>query len=63
MADWLDIILASDGNTDEHRDYIRANGLGGIPYGLSAPLGMTFQVSRLRSRLFSMRQDPGAPAD
>ena len=45
--DWLDIILASDGNTDEHRDYIRANGLAGIPYVLSAPLGMTFQVSRL----------------
>jgi methylamine dehydrogenase accessory protein MauD len=45
--DWLDIILASDGNSDEHRDYIRANGLGGIPYVLSAPLGMTFQVSRL----------------
>lgn len=45
--DWLDIILASDGNTDEHRDYIRANGLGGIPYVLSAPLGMAYQVSRL----------------
>ena len=45
--DWLDIILASDGNSDEHRDYVRTNGLGGIPYVLSAPLGMTFQVSRL----------------
>jgi methylamine dehydrogenase accessory protein MauD len=45
--DWLDIILASDGNTDEHRDYVRANELGGIPYVLSAPLGMTYQVSRL----------------
>ena len=45
--DWLDIILASDGNTEEHRDYVRANGLGGIPYVLSAPLGMTYQVSRL----------------
>ena len=45
--DWLHIILASDGNTDEHRDYVRANGLGGIPYVLSAPLGMTYQVSRL----------------
>ena len=45
--DWLDIILASDGNTDEHRDYVRTNGLGGIPYVLSAPLGMTYQVSRL----------------
>ena len=45
--DWLHIILASDGSTDEHRDYVRANGLGGIPYVLSAPLGITFQVSRL----------------
>jgi methylamine dehydrogenase accessory protein MauD len=44
---WLDIILASDGNADEHRDYVRANGLLGVPYILSAPLGMTYQVSRL----------------
>jgi methylamine dehydrogenase accessory protein MauD len=45
--DWLHIILASDGESQEHRDYVRANGLGGIPYVLSAPLGMTYQVSRL----------------
>jgi methylamine dehydrogenase accessory protein MauD len=45
--DWLNIILASDGNLDEHRDYVRTNGLSGIPYVLSAPLGMTYQVSRL----------------
>lgn len=45
--DWLDIILASDGAADEHREYVRANGLGGVPYVLSAPLGMTYQVSRL----------------
>ena len=45
--DWLDIILASDGSPDEHRDYVRANGLGGVPYVISAPLGMTYQVSRL----------------
>jgi methylamine dehydrogenase accessory protein MauD len=45
--DWLDIILASDGAPDEHREYVRANGLGGVPYVLSAPLGMTYQVSRL----------------
>jgi methylamine dehydrogenase accessory protein MauD len=45
--DWLDIILASDGNADEHRSYVRSNGLGGVPYILSAPLGMTYQVSRL----------------
>jgi methylamine dehydrogenase accessory protein MauD len=45
--DWLDIILASDGAPDEHREYVRTNGLGGVPYVLSAPLGMTYQVSRL----------------
>jgi methylamine dehydrogenase accessory protein MauD len=45
--DWLDIILASDGNAEEHRSYVRSNGLGGVPYILSAPLGMTYQVSRL----------------
>jgi methylamine dehydrogenase accessory protein MauD len=45
--DWLNIILASDGNLDEHRDYVRTNGLSGVPYVLSAPLGMTYQVSRL----------------
>lgn len=45
--DWLKIVLASDGNADEHREYVRANGLAGVPYVLSAPLGMTYQVSRL----------------
>jgi methylamine dehydrogenase accessory protein MauD len=45
--DWLDIILASDGNADEHRTYVRSNSLSGVPYILSAPLGMTYQVSRL----------------
>jgi methylamine dehydrogenase accessory protein MauD len=44
---WLDIILASDGNPEEHREYVRANGLSNVPYVVSAPLGMTYQVSRL----------------
>jgi methylamine dehydrogenase accessory protein MauD len=44
---WLDIILASDGNPEEHREYVRANGLDNVPYVVSAPLGMTYQVSRL----------------
>ncbi|HEY6924705.1 MAG TPA: methylamine dehydrogenase accessory protein MauD [Steroidobacteraceae bacterium] len=44
---WLDIILASDGNLDEHREYVRANGLSSVPYVVSAPLGMTYQVGRL----------------
>jgi methylamine dehydrogenase accessory protein MauD len=45
--DWLDVILASDGDPDEHREFARANGLAGVPYVVSAPLGMTYQVSRL----------------
>ena len=45
--DWLNVILASDGNPEEHREFARANGLGGVPYVVSAPLGMTYQVSRL----------------
>jgi methylamine dehydrogenase accessory protein MauD len=45
--DWLDVILASDGNPDEHRAFANANGLSGVPYVVSAPLGMTYQVSRL----------------
>jgi methylamine dehydrogenase accessory protein MauD len=44
---WLDIILASDGDPKEHREYVRANGLANVPYVVSAPLGMTYQVSRL----------------
>jgi methylamine dehydrogenase accessory protein MauD len=45
--DWLSVILASDGNPEEHREFARVNGLLGIPYVVSAPLGMTYQVSRL----------------
>ena len=45
--DWLDVILASDGDPDEHRAFAQANGLAGVPYVVSAPLGMTYQVSRL----------------
>jgi methylamine dehydrogenase accessory protein MauD len=45
--DWLDVVLASDGDPDEHRAFAQANGLEGVPYVVSAPLGMTYQVSRL----------------
>jgi len=44
---WLDVILASDGNNDEQREFVRAQGLEGIPYVVSAPLGLAYQVSRL----------------
>ncbi len=44
---WLEIVLASDGDLDEQREYVRENGLANVPYVVSAPLGMTYQVSRL----------------
>ena len=44
---WLDVILASDGNADEHRDFVRKNTLERFPYILSTALGLGYQVSRL----------------
>ncbi|MGH8132209.1 MAG: methylamine dehydrogenase accessory protein MauD [Steroidobacteraceae bacterium] len=44
---WMDVILASDGDTSEQRSFVRAQGLEGIPYVVSAALGLAFQVSRL----------------
>ena len=45
--DWLDIVLASDGETAKQREFVLANRLGGFPYIVSAPLGIAYQVSRL----------------
>lgn len=45
--DWLDIILASDGETASQREFVLAHRLGVFPYIVSAPLGMAYQVSRL----------------
>jgi methylamine dehydrogenase accessory protein MauD len=44
---WLDVILASDGNAAEQRDFVQRQGLEGVPYLVSAPLGLAYQVSRL----------------
>ena len=45
--DWLDIILASDGEIASQREFVLAHRLGGFPYVVSAPLGISYQVSRL----------------
>lgn len=45
--DWLDVILASDGELREQEDFVRAQGLESIPYVVSAALGLAYQVSRL----------------
>ncbi|HLJ39349.1 MAG TPA: methylamine dehydrogenase accessory protein MauD [Steroidobacteraceae bacterium] len=44
---WLDVILASDGDMAEQREFVRAQGLEEIPYVLSPALGLAYQVSRL----------------
>lgn len=44
---WLDIVLASDGEIAEQREFVRAQGLEAFRYVVSAPLGVTYQVSRL----------------
>src|ERR1700716_3681129 len=43
--DWLDIILASDGEIASQREFVLAHRLGGFPYIVSAPLGISYQVS------------------
>ena len=45
--DWMDVILASDGDRAEQQAFVRAQGLEAIPYVVSAALGLAFQVSRL----------------
>jgi len=44
---WMDVILASDGDRAEQSEFVRAQGLDGIPYVVSAALGLAYQVSRL----------------
>ncbi len=45
--DWLDIVLASDGDGAGQREFVQAQRLGSFPYVVSAPLGISYQVSRL----------------
>ena len=44
---WMDVILASDGDPTAQREFVRTQALEGIPYVVSAPLGLAYQVSRL----------------
>ncbi len=46
-ANWLDIVLASDGEAAEHERFVTAQGLGDFPYLLSQELGMTYRVGKL----------------
>jgi methylamine dehydrogenase accessory protein MauD len=43
----LDIVLASDGVEEEHREFLAREGIGDLPYVLSTLLGRTWQVGKL----------------
>lgn len=45
-SDWMDVILASDGELD-HRAYVKRKGLQGFPYVVSEILGKTYGVAKL----------------
>ncbi len=44
---WLDIVLASDGELDQHELFVREKGLTKFPYVVSERLGRTFGVAKL----------------
>lgn len=44
---WLQIILAGDGDLTIQRRFVQDHGSSDFPFVVSAPLGMTYQVSRL----------------
>lgn len=44
---WLDIVLASDGETDQHAEFVRDKSLGKFPYVVSEHLGRSYGVAKL----------------
>ena len=46
-AGWLEIVLASDGDKEEHRAWLKAQGMESWLYVLSPQLGLTMQVAQL----------------
>lgn len=44
---WLRIVLASDGDADEHEAFIERHGLREFPYVLSTEVGMAYQIGKL----------------
>ena len=44
---WLDVLLASDGDLTQQRDFVRRQHLEVVPYIVSGALGLAYQVGRL----------------
>jgi methylamine dehydrogenase accessory protein MauD len=45
--DWLEVVLASDGDPVQHRQFVQEYGLRDFPYLVSPSLGLSYQVNRL----------------
>jgi methylamine dehydrogenase accessory protein MauD len=45
--DWLQVVLASDGEEERHRRFIETAGLAEFPYVISTELGLAYRVARL----------------
>ena len=45
--DWLDIVLASDGESDKHAQFVRDKSLSKFPYVVSEQLGRSYGVAKL----------------
>lgn len=54
--DWLDVVLASDGDEPRHRDFIRRRNLSAFPYVLSSDLGLAYRVQRLPFAVLTDRE-------
>ncbi|HEX5393690.1 MAG TPA: methylamine dehydrogenase accessory protein MauD [Rhodocyclaceae bacterium] len=46
-SQWLEVVLASDGDRTEHAEFRNRFGLDAFPYVLSQPLGMAYKISKL----------------
>lgn len=46
-SDWLDVILASDGNELDHQRFVTESGLGQFPYVVSELLGISYGIAKL----------------
>ena len=46
-SDWMELILASDGNREDHLTFIERDQLQQFPYLLSTELGMAYEIGKL----------------
>jgi methylamine dehydrogenase accessory protein MauD len=45
--DWLDVVLASDGERAKHERFVKSADLEAFPYVVSTELGLSYRVARL----------------